>query len=334
MFSTYSVPCSSNVQHMSVGESKDAEPIPIIIDTDIGDDIDDAFCLMLAFKLHKDGVIKLLCVITSGEGSHEKRAELVHSLQLSILGSISVPIYMGSKGGNAKLSNCNYMPPAAYHDFLKFEENLSSVVDLILAQAQKVRLVCIGPLDNIAVLLDRLGDRARSSLSLYLMGGCFGTSFDGIKDHIAEYNVRKNPDGWRNVVSHMDATIVPLDIAGDARFKDWELRLRKLPQVFIRMYTSWYRKQKPTGHILRGTMPPGERPEMPGKISSVMFDGVALCVALHPEYAVMVESAVEVTDDGHTNLIRDGPNKVKIALAWQSTFQFDEWCDRNLTVEM
>lgn len=319
---------------MSVGESKDAEPIPVIIDTDIGDDIDDAFCLMLAFKLHKDGVIKLLCVITSGEGSHDKRAELVHSLQFSILGDISVPIYMGSKGGNAKLSNCNYMPPAAYRDFLTFEEGLSSVVDLILTQAQKVRLVCIGPLDNIAVLLDGLGDRARSSLSLYLMGGCFGTSFDGIQDHIAEYNVRKNPDGWRKVVSHMDATIVPLDIAGDARFKDWELRLRQLPEVFRHMYTSWYRKQKLKGHILRGTMPPGERPETPGKISSVMFDGVALCVALHPEYAVMVESAVQVDVEGRTNMIRGGRNQVKIAMGWQSTFQFDEWCDRILGVQI
>ena len=88
------------------GESKDAEPVPVVIDTDVGNDIDDAFCLTLAFTLHRDGGINILCVTTSGKGSHDERAGLVLRLQRSILGDAPIPIYKGAASGDSKR---NYM---------------------------------------------------------------------------------------------------------------------------------------------------------------------------------------------------------------------------------
>lgn len=319
----------------SGGESKDAGPTPVIIDTDIGDDIDDAFCLMLAFMLHKAEKIKLLCVTTSGEGSHNERAGLVMRLQLAVLGEKQVPVYMGSAPGVTKK---NYMSLAIPGTFGKFADNVESVVSSVRAAStasRKVLVLCIGPLNNIEKLLDGLGDNAKSLVRLCLMGGSFFKSFDA-QPQIAEYNVRKSIPMWQRIVRTMDALVVPLDIAGAARFKDWPERLANLLEDFSVMYKTWYGsifKRNPMHKILLGTTP-GEAPASPGKLSSVMFDAVALCVALHPEVANITRSAVEIqrsdnpADDGKTNFVQGG-NQIDVALGWSPGFEafFEDWVD-------
>lgn len=308
------------------GESKDAEPVPVVIDTDVGDDIDDAFCLMLAFKLHRDGIINILCVTTSGKGSHDERAGLVLRLQRSILGEAPIPIYKGAVLGDSKR---NYMSCAVDGRFETFESNVSSVVASIRAASQQVLVLCIGPLDNVRLLIDTIDDM--SAIRLCLMGGSFYTSFDAKPPQIAEYNVRKNKVNWRYVVENANALIVPLDVAGDARFKEWFERLQTLNSDFQEMYNTWYKsilhRDGPTSRILSGTMPVGERPAVPGHISSVMFDAVALCIALHTESVAMVTSAVEVTEEGFTNMVA-GDHKVDIALAWLTPEFFEQWAFR------
>lgn len=307
----------------------DLGPTPVIVDTDIGDDIDDAFCIWLLFVLHQRGEVNVLCVTTSGKGSHEARAGLVMRLQRSVLGETPIPIYKGSRNGD---SSANYMSCAAPGSFDSFESKRAEVVTAIRAERQKVLLLCIGPLDNVMHLLGDPSDPVRQRLRLCLMGGSFFKSFDARPPQIAEYNVRKNVDGWRHVVETTDALIVPLDIAGDARFKEWSDRLRKYLPEFAEMYVTWYKsvlaRDGSASRILRGTMPSDMRPEVPGMISHVMFDAVALCVALHPEAASIARSAVEVTDDGFTNIFQGG-HEVAIALEWapgQETF-FEQWAD-------
>ena len=334
MFQTYARPCSTRPSddYMSAGETKDAGPVPVLIDTDIGDDIDDAFCLTLAFMLHRDRKINLLCVTTSGKGSHEERAGLVKRLQVAILGEQMIPIFKGSTDGESKR---NYMSEALAGPFQKFESKVLSVAEMIRNQTQKVLVICIGPLDNVRHLVDAITDP--SKVRLCLMGGSFFKSFDAQPPQIAEYNVRKNIENWRHVVSHMDALIIPLDVAGDARLKDWPRRLQKLLPEFRDMYQKWYSsvlvRDGLGSRILAGTMPIGERPVLPGQLSSVMFDAVALCIALNPDTAVLSRSAVEVTDDGFTNMV-EGSHKVDVALSWHPSFNFTTWCDQIANVSI
>lgn len=325
MFQTYARPCSARVpnNYVSAGETKDDGPVPMIIDTDIGDDIDDAFCLTLAFKLHLANKVNILGVITSGKGSHQERAGLVLRLQRSVLGDASIPIYMGSAPGDSKR---NYMSCAVSGSFESFESSVSSVVERIRAASKQVCVLCIGPLDNVRVLLDALQDP--ESVRLCLMGGSFYKSFDAQPPQIAEYNVRKNIENWRYVTSHTNALIVPLDVAGAARFKDWRELLPTLLVDFQEMYTAWYksvlRRDGVGSRILAGTMTADSRPQVPGEVSSVMFDAVALCLALHPSTSIIVRSAVEVTERGMTNMI-DGAHKVSIALEWRDSSFFERW---------
>ena len=340
MFHTHTVPFASvstvpSIRYVSSGESKDDGRVPMIIDTDVGNDIDDAFALTLAFKLHRAGKINILCVTTSGKGSHDERAGLVMRLQLAVLGDAPVPVYMGSD--NDDTTKKNYMSCAIPGPFEKFADNVESVVSSVRAASQKVLVLCIGPLDNIELLLDGFGDDAKSLVRLCLMGGSFFKSFDAQPPQIAEYNVRHNIPNWQRVVRTMDALVVPLDIAGAARFKDWPQRLDSLLEDFRVMYFTWYEsilQRDPLSRILRGTMP-GEVPVKPGKVSSVMFDAVALCVALHPEVAHIRRSAVEVTDSavevmdkGKTNFVQGG-NQIDVALGWAPGFEtfFEEWVD-------
>lgn len=325
MFQTYAHPCSTTVQnnYTSAGETKDDGPVPMIIDTDIGDDIDDAFCLTLAFKLHLANKINLLCIITSGKGSHQERAGLVLRLQRSVLGDASIPIYMGSAPGDSKR---NYMSCTIPGSFDLFESSTSSVVERIRAASKQVCVLCIGPLDNVRVLLDALQDP--ESVRLCVMGGSFYKSFDAQPPQIAEYNVRNNIENWSYVTAHADALIVPLDVAGAARFKDWRELLPKLLVDFQEMYKTWYKSvlriDGVGSRILAGTMSADDRPEVPGDISSVMFDAVALCIAINPSISIIVRSAVEVSERGMTNMI-DGAHKVSIALEWRDSSFFERW---------
>lgn len=55
-----------------------ASAVPIIIDTDIGDDVDDTWALLLLLALKKYANIVL--VSTAGKGNHSERAAIVAQL--------------------------------------------------------------------------------------------------------------------------------------------------------------------------------------------------------------------------------------------------------------
>ena len=70
-------------------------PTRVIIDTDVGDDIDDALAILVAAAMHRVGAIKIVAAITSGHGQHYTRAKLVRRLIRAVLGTCDVAIIMG-----------------------------------------------------------------------------------------------------------------------------------------------------------------------------------------------------------------------------------------------
>ena len=138
----------------------------IIIDTDIGDDIDDAFALALALKSPELQILG----VTTEFGDTETRAKLVDRM-LGEAGRPDIPVAVGVHT-DAKTS-FGQRPYAEGGHFARATH--PPAVDFILQQIRRypgeITLVTIGPLVNVGAVIDRDPQMFRKLKRVITMGG-------------------------------------------------------------------------------------------------------------------------------------------------------------------
>ncbi|MCH8289494.1 nucleoside hydrolase [Candidatus Poribacteria bacterium] len=185
----------------------------IILDTDIGDDIDDALALTFAIM---SGEIELLGVTTVFKNAAQ-RAELACCV-LETLGRPDIPVYAGI-GKTLLQSIPDWERVAANHhprqmDILKKqqpsikpqpERAVDFIIETIMAGDGDITLVPIGPLTNIAVAFitePHLAEKAK----ICMMGG----TTDRVQP---EWNALCDPEATRVVFgTGVPITMVGLDV--------------------------------------------------------------------------------------------------------------------------
>jgi inosine-uridine nucleoside N-ribohydrolase len=150
-----------------------AAPVPVVIDTDIGDDIDDALALFLATTLTDR--VTLRAVTTVGHRATERA--WAASKILDLAGRNDVPVHAGA----TKPVDGFFVPvyPLATGILDPFEKRAISPVgaaealEAIFANRTEppTEIVAIGPLTNIAAFLARRPDLARNVGAVTVMGG-------------------------------------------------------------------------------------------------------------------------------------------------------------------
>jgi len=135
----------------------------IIIDTDVGTDVDDLFALTYAIK-NPDIRIQ---TITTVHGNTEIRAKIVKKLE-RILG-VEIPVIAGAeKTLDRECYWCGFE-----HLALSKEEMKEPLAYLKYPRCDKnTTLVCIGPLTNIALQLEK-NKSIKNIKNIYLMGSSF-----------------------------------------------------------------------------------------------------------------------------------------------------------------
>ena len=130
-----------------------AQPVreKIIIDTDIGDDIDDAFAVALALSSPEFDVLGL----SADFGDTAARARMLDRM-LGEMGHSDIPVAMGVSVD----VNRNAFTQRLYAEGGAFARaSHPNSVDFVLDQAHKypgqVTLVAIGPLVNVGAMIDR-----------------------------------------------------------------------------------------------------------------------------------------------------------------------------------
>ena len=190
----------------------------IILDTDIGDDIDDALALAFALLC---GQIELVGVTTVFRDT-ARRAELACCV-LDALGRGDVPVYAGlgkplfdsaSKGKAAIETHRPRQMEAIgqYPGPSRPAEGraVDFIVDTVMGSGGDVTLVPIGPLTNIAAALTVAPDLARKT-TICLMGGCVGRMR-------AEWNILCDPEAAHVVFgAGVPITMVGLDVTEKCR---------------------------------------------------------------------------------------------------------------------
>jgi purine nucleosidase len=158
----------------------------VLIDTDIGDDIDDALALALALRSPEI----VLQGVTTVFGDTRLRARLAAHL-LQVFGREDVPVAAGIATPLQLRHRPSGVPQAAILDQRAELPALSSlsgpqlIVQTALAHHGRLTLLCLGPLTNVATAL-RMEPRLFMAIrSIVMMGGTSGPP-------LPEWNVRSD----------------------------------------------------------------------------------------------------------------------------------------------
>jgi inosine-uridine nucleoside N-ribohydrolase len=296
-------------------------PIPVILDTDIGDDIDDTWALALLLKSPE---LELKLVV--GEyGKAQYRARLLAKF-LDRAGRSDVPVGIGldiaPHGDGGQAAWIKDYEIKSYPGKIR-ADGVQALIDTIMKSRRPVTLICIGPAPNIAEALKReprIAQRAR----FVGMQGSVRAGYGGVKPPEAEWNVKCDPKACQRVfTAGWDMTITPLDtcslvtLTGDKYRRVRDATDRTAADV-IANYRVW---------VASETKLP---PDLADQHSSTLFDTVAVYLATRQDLLVMEKLGIRVTDDGRT-VIDPQAKQVNVATKWKDLGAFEDFLVERLT---
>jgi inosine-uridine nucleoside N-ribohydrolase len=281
------------------------QPSPVILATDIGDDIDDTWALGFLLKCPE---LKLKLVATEF-GKAQYRAKLLGKF-LQQTGHAHVPIAVGpdvEPRGEGALAEWvkNYdlhSYPGEVH-----ADGVAAIIEVIMNSPEPVTLICIGPMPNVAAALarePRIVQRAR----FVGMDGSVRVGYDGSKTPDAEWNVKANPAAaQKGLAANWDITITPLDTCGlvtleGARYQRMLQARDPVPATIVENYRLWSKA--------------GNKESEAEHHSSVLFDTVAVYLALDQHFCQMERLGIRVTDQGLT-VIDNQAKPMNVATQWK-----------------
>ena len=300
---------------------KKNQSIPVILDTDIGGDIDDTWALAMMLKSPELEPR----LIVSDTGDTEYRARIIAKL-LEVAGRVDVPIGVGlpfaSDGPRERQRPWVSDYALGSYPGVVHRDGIQALIDTIMQGPDPVTLICIGPAPNIEAALQR-EPRIAGKTHLVGMYGSFAvhhaTNLNNRVLHpgaIAEFNVKCAVSAAQALFSApwLSLTITPLDSCGFIMFEGEQYaRLRDSNDPLMRAVIENYRIWSPG--------PPASDPE---SHSSVLFDAVAVYLAFTHEHLRMETLPVRVDDCGFT--IKDpAARSVQVAMGWNNLDAFYEF---------
>lgn len=286
---TSSSPAGASAPH----DARSSTAAKVIIDTDIGTDIDDAFAIALALASPD---IQLLG-ITTASGNVRLRARLVDRL-LFEAGKTSIPVAIGtaSRGpfdpsGKAITYTQAHWAEQSPVPARSWPAATPFILDQIRRHPGEITLVAIAPLTNVAAFEDRDPATFRKLKRIVLMGGSIDVGYSDFgrpakPPPVAEYNIVQDIPAAQKVfrsgvpidLMPLDSTQVPLDQSRrDRLFAQGTALTDALSQLY---------------HLWSELNPWGNTP--------TLYDVVALARVIDPALCPTQPMHVVVDDHGYT----------------------------------
>lgn len=269
--------------------------VPLILDTDIGSDIDDAFALGLAVT---DPALELLAVTTVAGGNDfdpfvgqrkdrdDHRAWLVCRF-LTQVGAKDVPVAAGDDPQPRSPIDWQIQyrrhPAAVYNRTRKPEkESATELMARVLAGREDVTILALGPLTNVARFIKDYPKQAWRIGRIVLMGGSIAVGYDGKPEPEPEWNIKSDVAAAKAVfAANIPLVVVPLDVTST-------LKLEK------RNRQSIFDAQTPLSWQLQNLY------ELWGRETPILFDPVAVAAAMGWREIAYKPMRLEVDDAGMT----------------------------------
>lgn len=265
----------------------------VIIDTDIGDDVDDAFALALALSSQHLQILG----VTTAWGDTDLRARLVERF-LKQTGHADIPVAAGPKTqpGTA------FTQAAWAKEFPEPANGWPDAVDFILDQIRRnpgqITLISLAPLSTVGALIQKDPAIFRKLKRVVMMGGSIRQGYGDLgylpdKGPNAEYNIKMDISAAKELfASGVPLDMMPLD---STQLKlDEELRAtlfnQKTPmtKALDELYRQWA--------------------GFPNNVTPTLFDAMAVAVVIEPALCPVTPMRLRIDDAGFTRVEEGAPN--------------------------
>lgn len=279
--------------------------IPVLIDTDIGSYIDDAYALALALASPE---LDIKAITTVG-GQAEDRAWIVCRF-LSHGGFRPIPVAFGRAPQPKSEIDWQIQyrrHPAPIINRTQKPEKVSAVelmYQKLKEQPGKVTIIALGPLTNVARLFAEHPGAKPMIRRIVLMGGSIEIGYNGETPAEPEWNIKQDIAAAQAVFrSGVPIIVVPLDVTVGQ-----ELRPRHCQRLFSACTLLTFQVQ--ALHELWDM-----HPREVWKKGPSMFDPVAVAAAFDESFLAIAEKRIEVDANGMTRVVSGKPNA---RVAWQN----------------
>jgi inosine-uridine nucleoside N-ribohydrolase len=263
----------------------------VIFDTDIGDDIDDAYALGFLLRSPE---IKVLGVTTAFGDTH-LRARLATRF-LNAVGHGDVPVYEGPKtnikSDFTQRKWAEGSPDRTYPDAIGFMQ------DAIRKNPGQITLVSVAPLTNVGALIAKDPKTFSKLKRVVIMGGSVERGYAGRQQPDAEWNIENDVaaakalfgSGVPLYVMPLDSTQIPLDPTRQSELFKKKTGMTKALEALTAEWSA------ATNHR-----------------SPLLFDAVAAAYEVNKEVCPTTLMRIEVDDKGFTRRV-DGVANANVCL--------------------
>ena len=299
--------------HVIQVNCRGAEPVPVIIDTDIGSYIDDSYAI--AFALQSSEYLDVKMIMTTSDDT-EMRAKILAKM-LTYAGHDHIPIGIGVK--NTNCTNHTLWEWAENYDLskykgkvYKFEEAVENMRDIITSSASVVDIIALGPMGNFPYIL-KMSPEIVKNARIKVMAGSIFRGYDNSTVPTAEYNVKLCPSCLDTVLRAKwvePISLTPLDTGGVAYLTPANLRnviysSNNFSIVLDQHTLIWCTMDIIPCQLELGTI--------------ALPDPVAVLLALpnDTDFVEFKDLPLVVTEDGYIHVNSTGGVSTRVALTWK-----------------
>jgi inosine-uridine nucleoside N-ribohydrolase len=285
--------CASSPYLKAQSSTASAGREKVIFDTDIGDDIDDAFALGLALSDSKLDVLG----VTTAWGDTDLRARLAARF-LAETGHREIPVAAGPKTkSNSPFTQAKWAEkwPEPEHGW---PDAVAFTLDLIRRNPGQITLISVAPFSNVGALIDRDAETFRKLKRVVIMGGSIHRGYGDLgflPDHgpDPEYNLLLDiPSARKLFASGVPLFVMPLDST--------QLKLQEV------LRSALFSRGSPTTDALAllyaqwtaSTLNP----------TPTLFDAMAVAAAIDPQLCPTRPMHIEIDSRGYTRVEAGVPN--------------------------
>jgi inosine-uridine nucleoside N-ribohydrolase len=321
-FVTLSCAVSSNTSTVAK-----AGKIPVVFDTDICDDIDDTWALIMLLQ-SPEFDIKL---ITTAVNNTPEKAKVVARI-LEIAGRADIPVGIGIKQNKNNHRQREWVKDYKLSSYpgTVYQDGVKAIVDTIMKSRKQMTVIAVGPLPNIGAALEREPLIARKARFVGMHGSIY-KGYGGSSNISAEYNVEAYPKAAQKVfTAPWDITITPLDTCGIVHLTGDKyqkvLKANKpLTKALIENYRAWYKQGIINGNKNLSEEELNERVDRQINFrSTTLFDTVGIYLGMTEKLVKMEKLGITVTDDGYTKIDKNA-KVINCATEWKDLGGYEDF---------
>lgn len=283
----------------------------IILDTDIGGDIDDHWALGMLLNI-PEAEIELV-LTSSGDTRYRTK---VAAKFLQDVGRADVRLGIGIARLDQHLQETFSADVKQYllddYPGVVVEDGIAEMIRIIESKPEII-LIGIGPMTNLAALCLRRPDLMKKC-RLTIMAGSIAKNYKDRPGIVSEYNIAADIPASKVVFSAnwKEFTITPLDHCGNMTI-DGELYQQlfhshqAIPKTILDCYKKWLIFHKSSEHYETE--------------SSILYDTVAIHLAFTDKYVIFDDMNLVVDDVGFLRKESWGKS-IRVALTWSNIGQY------------